>query len=132
MTSTKREIKTRDDVSLLVRSFYEKVRKDEHLGPIFNARIEDWEEHLEKLTDFWETNLLFVRNYKGNPVKVHQEVDQTTVGGIENIHFGYWLNLWLNTIDEYFIGDMAQIAKNRARNMASHIFMKIFQARKDE
>ena len=58
---TGRGIHTREDVSLLVRTFYAKVRKDELLGPIFNGIIKDWETHLELLTDFWETNLFFKR-----------------------------------------------------------------------
>jgi len=62
MENGKREIQSREDVALLVRAFYKKVRQDKTLGPIFNATIKDWETHLEKLTDFWEGNLfMFVK-----------------------------------------------------------------------
>lgn len=38
----------------LVRAFYVKVRRDARLGPIFARRIgDDWEPHLEKMTEFW-------------------------------------------------------------------------------
>ncbi len=57
----KKFIQSREEVSLLVRTFYGKVRKDDLLGPIFNGIIKDWEEHLELLTDFWETQLLYKR-----------------------------------------------------------------------
>ena len=53
----KKKIESREDVSLLVNTFYSKIRKDTLLGPIFNRIITDWETHLELLTDFWETNL---------------------------------------------------------------------------
>ncbi|WP_019039100.1 group III truncated hemoglobin [Psychroflexus tropicus] len=125
----KREIKTRDDVSLLVTEFYKKIRADEDIGFFFNKSIQDWDEHLEKLTDFWETNLLFKRNYKGNPKQAHLEVDHNFNQSIEQKHFGVWLNLWFETINEYFEGDLANRAKNNARNMAFHIFMTIYKSR---
>mgnify|MGYP002737977224 CR=1 FL=1 len=71
----KKFIQSREEVSLLVRTFYGKVRKDDLLGPIFNGIIKDWEEHLELLTDFWETQLLYKRKYYGNPMMAHVEVD---------------------------------------------------------
>ena len=35
-------------------------------------------------------------------------------------------------IDELFEGDRASIAKNRARNMASNLFMAVYQHRQPE
>jgi hemoglobin len=115
---------------MLVRTFYGKVRQDTFIGPIFNERITDWESHFEQLTDFWESNLLFVRRYQGNPVQVHIDVDQSNDEQISPEHFGRWLQLWFETIDEHFEGDNAAIAKNRARNMSTHLFMKMYAARK--
>lgn len=128
----KTDLTTREDVSKLVHQFYTKVRKNEEIGYFFNETIQDWDEHLEKLTDFWETNLLFKRNYKGNPKLVHQQVDQDFDQSIEQKHFGVWLNLWFETVDDYFEGDLADRAKNNARNMASHIFMQIYMNRKTD
>lgn len=124
-----REITTREDVMLLVRTFYEKVQKDTLLGPIFNAAIPNWEEHYERLTDFWETNLFFRKKYKGNPMQKHIDVDRDNNGSINEMHFGVWLNLWFETLDQLFEGEAAQIAKNRARNMGTFIHLKIFEAR---
>lgn len=128
----KTDLTTREDVSKLVHQFYTKVRKNEEIGYFFNKTIQDWDEHLEKLTDFWETNLLFKRNYKGNPKLAHQRVDQDFDQSIEQKHFGVWLNLWFETVDDYFEGDLADRAKNNARNMASHIFMQIYMNRKTD
>jgi len=125
----RKDIQTRNDISLLIRSFYEKVRAHELLGPIFNQAIDDWDSHLDRLTDFWETNLFFVRNYKGNPLQVHIDVDRQFEGSIEQLHFGNWLQLWFETLDALFQGRYTEIAKARARSMASTMFMKIYQSR---
>ncbi len=125
----KKKIESREDVSLLVNTFYSKVRKEPLLGPIFNRIITDWETHLELLTDFWETNLFFKRKYLGNPMHAHIEVDKKLGGTINEIHFGTWINLWHETIDELFEGETATIAKSRARNMGTFIHLNIFNAR---
>jgi len=121
-------------VSLLVRTFYAKIRKDDFLGPIFNGIITDWETHLELLTDFWETNLLYKRKYFGNPMHAHVEVDQKLGNTINEMHFGTWINMWVQTIDELFEADdeVAQIAKNRARHMGTFLHLNIFNARKTD
>jgi hemoglobin len=124
-----KEIETRTDVSLLVRSFYAKVRVDAVLGPIFNGIITDWESHLELLTDFWETQLFLKRKYHGNPILAHNEVDAKMNHTITPEHFGLWLNLWYQTIDELFNGDNAFVAKNRARQMNTMLYMKMFENR---
>lgn len=127
----KKKIESREEVSLLVRTFYSKVRKDDLLGPIFNKIITDWETHLELLTDFWETNLFFARKYFGNPMHAHIEVDKKVGGTINELHFGTWINLWHETINELFEGETAEIAKNRARNMGTFIHLNVFNAREE-
>ena len=126
----KKKIESREDVSLLVRTFYAKVRKDDLLGPIFNGIITDWETHLELLTDFWETNLFFKRKYFGNPLHAHINVDDKTGHSISELHFGTWINLWVQNLDEHFEGETAQLAKNRARVMGTFIHLNMFNARK--
>ena len=125
----KTDIKNRQDVSLLINSFYKKIRKDEILGPIFNGIITDWDAHLVLLTDFWETQLFLRRKYYGNPVTAHQEVDDKMKHGINPEHFGLWLNLWFATIDELFEGETAWIAKNRAQKMSTMLYMKMYENR---
>ncbi len=125
----KKNIESREDVTLLVNTFYSKIRKDALLGPIFNKIITDWESHLELLTDFWETNLFFERKYFGNPMHTHIEVDKKMDNSINELHFGTWINLWHETINELFEGETAEIAKNRARNMGTFLHLNIFNAR---
>lgn len=127
----KNDIKTREDVFLLVSEFYKKVRKNPDIGPFFNEIITDWKGHLEKLTSFWESNLFFKATYKGNPQTAHIKVDQENDQQVNAGHFGIWLNLWYATIDELFEGELANRAKNNARKMSSHLYLKIFQAREN-
>ncbi len=126
----RKEITDRDDLSLLVHQFYAKVRVDEDLGPIFNSIITDWEEHLEKLTNFWEMTLFGKRVYDGNPITAHQNADDFTGNKIASFHFGIWLNYWFATIDTYFEGENAEFLKNRARKMQTFLMVSIFEHRK--
>ena len=132
----KTDLNTRKDVFLLVSSFYEKVRVNSTIGPFFNETIKDWEEHLERLTTFWETSLFMTKKlekkYHGNPLEAHVKVDKKFNHTIDNLHFGIWLNLWYQTIDELFEGDIADNAKRRARKMGTFMYMNIFAAREKE
>lgn len=125
------EIKTREDVRKLVNVFYGKVRKDEMLGPIFNHMIPEdhWEAHLEKLTDFWETNLFGVPKFKGNPTGAHKRVDETFNYQISQEHFAQWIHLWFVTIDSLFTGELALRAKNGARRMSTGQFIAMWSFR---
>lgn len=125
----KHDIQTRDDVFLLVSSFYIKVRKDAVLGPFFNNVITDWDAHIDRLTNFWESSLFLKTKYLGNPLEVHVKVDQENNNSITELHFGLWLNLWFETIDELFEGEYADNAKQRARKMGTFLYLNIFQAR---
>jgi hemoglobin len=126
---SKKDITTRDDIFTLVSKFYEKVRKDEVLGPFFNETITDWDAHLQHLTTFWESSLFLKTKYYGNPLEVHVKVDAAFHNSITELHFGLWLNLWFQTIDELFEGDYAENAKRRARKMGTFLYLKIFEAR---
>jgi hemoglobin len=115
----RRPIETIDDVGLLVRRFYQAVIPDPLLGPIFHGMAVDWSVHIPKLIDFWSARLLDVTGYEGNPVGAHQPV-------LERYPFGpaeleQWLTLWDETVDELFVGDVADLAKQRARTAAAAI-----------
>lgn len=125
----KKQIESRDDVYLLVSTFYGKVRTSEFIGRFFNEIIHNWDEHLEKLTDFWESNLFFKAKYKGNPRLAHIQVDSHFSNIIQQEHFGEWLNLWIQTIDELFEGELAERAKNNARKMATHLYLSFYESR---
>jgi hemoglobin len=126
----RKPIENRADISFLVHQFYAKIRADEEIGFYFNTMIKDWDSHLEKLTDFWETNLFAVKKYKGNPHAVHNEVDAHFESNITAEVFGIWLNHWFQIIDEHFEGENADTLKRRARKMSTFLFMSMFEHRK--
>ncbi|WP_369407163.1 group III truncated hemoglobin [Seonamhaeicola sediminis] len=108
------------------------MRKDDVLGPFFNDVIKDWDTHLEKLTSFWESSLFLRTRYYGDPLEAHIKVDKENKNAITEMHFGLWLNLWFQTIDELFQGDYAENAKRRARKMGTFIYLKVFEARQNK
>lgn len=119
MNETK-EIISLDDIKTLVDTFYGKVRKDELIGPIFEERIQGrWPQHLEKMYTFWQTILLEERTYFGSPFPPHANLP------ISHNHFKRWMELFTQTIDELFIGHIAEDAKCRAGKMAELFESKI-------
>jgi len=107
------EIKTEADIKRLVDTFYAKVNRDPLLSPVFNdvAKV-DWEKHLPTMYNFWGSLLLGKGNYSGRPFPPH------AVLPIGNTHFERWLQLFSETVDELFSGLSAEMAKQRARNIA--------------
>ncbi len=123
-----KQIETRADIQLLVDTFYNKVQQNKELNHIFNevAKI-DWEAHLPKMYDFWET-LLFHKNvYKGNPMRVHKSLHQ--IQKLKNTDFEIWLNIFRQTVDELFEGEIAELAKNRAQSIATSIQLNTVYAK---
>jgi hemoglobin len=115
-----KDILTLRDIMSLVDTFYDKVRKDELLSPIFNERIGDrWTQHLEKMYSFWQTVLLDERTYYGAPFPPHAQLP------VDHIHFQQWMMLFITTIDELFEGEKAKEAKWRAARMAELFESKI-------
>ena len=114
------DIITVADIKTLVDSFYEKVRVDELLAPVFNERIKDnWPAHLQKMVYFWQTVLLDDRKYFGSPFPPHANLP------VSHAHFEKWMALFTSTIDELFTGAKAEEAKWRAGKMAELFESKI-------
>lgn len=109
-----------DDIKLIVDSFYDKVREDTLLAPIFNGVIQDrWPEHLETMYTFWQTVLLGEHTYTGSPFPPHANLP------VSKTHFDQWLTLFFNTIDDHFEGEKTDEAKWRASRMAEVFQFKI-------
>ena len=113
-------IHTKEDVIYLVDSFYEKVNQDELLSPIFNdfAKV-DWESHMPTMYSFWSSILLGEESYSGRPFPKHLPLP------IKQKHFDRWLELFHQTVDENFKGELAIEAKSRASNIAQIFSFKI-------
>lgn len=110
---TKQQIQSIEDIKTLVNAFYAKVRKDDLLKDIFNEVIQDnWDSHLEKMYRFWQTVLLDEHTYHGSPFYPHAKLP------ITDVHFTRWTKLFQETIDELFVGELAEKAKLQAERMA--------------
>jgi hemoglobin len=112
------DIETRADCERLVRRFYSQALTDSLIGWIFTdvARL-DMEEHIPKVTSFWETILLGARTYGGGAYAPHVPIHQRS-GGFKDGHFMRWLKLWHASVDELFAGPRADLAKAHADRVA--------------
>lgn len=117
MPTPTRDIETEADIALFVAKFYERVRQDPDLGPIFDgvARV-DWPEHLPKIERFWSSMLLGTGTYAGNPMPVHFDLSRKTP--ISPAHFTQWLSLFRQTLTAHFAGERTQEALLRAQGIA--------------
>ena len=113
---------TDDQLSHLVHRFYAKVRQDEVLGPVFNAAIHDWDEHLEKLSAFWSSVMLTSGRYKGNPMAVHLKHGDT----IRPPMFERWLQLWRETAEETLDKNGAAGVVAKAERIAESLQLGLF------
>ena len=120
----KKDIETREDIELLVNSFYDKIKTNAILGHIFNdvAKI-NWEEHLPKMYSFWASLLLGEHSFSGNPMIKHVELSKLTA--MTETEFSEWLLLFSQTLDDLFEGNRANEAKTRAANIARLMLHKI-------
>lgn len=122
----KKDITCREDIELLVDTFYKQVIADPLIGHFFTEVIAlDWDKHIPTMYDFWESNLLTVTKYKGNPMKVHQELNRKST--LKQEHFERWLSLFKGTIVELFSGPTATLATQRANSIAMLMQIKIKQ-----
>jgi hemoglobin len=120
----KSDILGRPDIVRLVNAFYTKVRTDEPLGHVFDgvAKV-NWETHLPKLYDFWDTVLFRAGTFRGNPIAAHMKlIDQADLGWPM---FERWLELFRATVDELFSGENAGHIIRCAEDMARVIHSKI-------
>jgi hemoglobin len=100
----------------LVHAFYAKVRRDPLLGPVFNAKIHDWDEHLAKLCKFWSSVTLLTGAYKGRPMPVHAALPD-----IGNEHFAHWLKLFAETAAEVCPPQAAALFIDRSQRIAESL-----------
>lgn len=112
----------RDGIARLVHRFYDDVRADEQLGPIFDGAIgAHWDAHLERMVEFWSTVMLGSKSFQGNVFGKHM-----VLGGIEPEHFTRWIGLWQRHTCALFPPETAQEFQGVARNIARNLFHGYF------
>ena len=102
-------------IERLVRAFYARIRGDALLGPIFEARIGDWEPHLRQMFAFWSSVALMTGRYHGTPMARHIRLP------VEAAHFDRWLELFEQTAREICPPQAAAHFVERAQRIAASL-----------
>ena len=110
------------DLQRLVDAFYAKVRQDAVLGPLFNAAVEDWPEHLEKLGAFWSSVMRTTGRYKGSPMGAHLR----HASAIRPEMFERWLALWRETAAQALVPAYAAAVIEKAERIAESLKLALF------
>lgn len=88
----------RESIANLVHTFYDGVRADPELGPVFVQAIGDhWDTHLGRMVDFWCATMLKTAQFQGNVFGKHMALN-----GVEPDHFRRWLTLFEATAARLF------------------------------
>lgn len=82
-------------IAALVDRFYDRIRADAELGPIFAAQIAEWAPHLARMNQFWRSILHGSGEFTGNPMQKH-----LALPGLGEAHFARWLGLFYDTLRE--------------------------------
>lgn len=106
-------------IERLVRGFYAKVREDALLAPIFEARILDWEPHLQRMCAFWSSVALMSGRYHGTPMTKHLPLP------VDAVHFDRWLALFEETAREICPPTAVAHFVERARRIAESLDLGI-------
>src|SRR5437762_11002542 len=99
----------------LVHGFYDAVRLDPMLAPIFGREIapERWPLHLDKMCAFWSSVLLRTGRYGGRPLPPHLALAE-----LSDRHFQRWLGLFRAAAVEVFDEAGAAAVVSRAERIA--------------
>ena len=99
----------------VVHGFYDEIRKDDLLGPVFNGAIapHDWARHLTKMCDFWSSLMLRSGRYDGRPLPPH-----LALPGLGEQHFRRWLGLFRATVQNLCPPEVAALFMERALRIA--------------
>lgn len=106
-------------ISRLVDAFYARVRADPLLGPVFDARISDWEPHLQQMRLFWSSVALMSGAYHGRPMPKHLPLP------VDAVHFDRWLELFEQTARDVCPPTAADHFIERARRIAESLELGI-------
>ena len=106
-------------IERLVRTFYDRVRADPLIGPVFAERIEAWEPHLQQMFAFWSSVALSTGRYQGAPMRKHLFLP------IDARHFDRWLALFEATARDVCPPRAAEHFVVRARRIAESFEMGV-------
>lgn len=115
-----------DSIRRLMGLFYERVRGDALLGPVFAKAIGTsdaaWTQHLDRLANFWSSVVLRTGRYHGDPFSTHLRLP-----GLEPEMFERWLELFGESCRDVLAPDMAEMFLDRAHRIARSLRMGLFE-----
>jgi hemoglobin len=114
---TAQELCSEEEIVTLVYGFYDRVRADALLAPIFNAHVDDWDTHLAKMVRFWSSMLLGAGTYRGSPMPAH-----IALPGLRADLFQQWLGLFHQTAQELPNRRLAERAEQYAHRIARSLW----------
>ncbi|NYT86866.1 group III truncated hemoglobin [Pollutimonas harenae] len=111
------ELCTEEEIKTLVYNFYDRIRADTALGPIFDEHIDDWDKHLHIMVQFWSSMLLGTGSYSGTPMPKH-----VALPGLKAELFSQWLALFHQTTQELPNKAFAERADEYAQRIARSLW----------
>lgn len=113
---------TEDLIKAVVYDFYDQIRVDPLLAPVFNQRISnaEWPIHLNKMCDFWSSSILRTNRYDGRPLPPHLSIPE-----LSDVHFERWLTLFHNTVHRLCSDESAEVFFELARRIARSFRMAV-------
>lgn len=119
-----KSLSTETDVEILVKAFYNKVLEDDRIGHFFSDHMEaTLDAHIPQIVAFWCSLIFSTSDYKGNPMLTHINLNQKSP--LIKDDFDSWLSLWEETVHQYFVGPNADLAIEKAHQIAQLIQIKI-------
>ncbi len=106
-----------EEIVQLVHGFYDEVRRDDVLGPIFNRHVKDWNAHLPTMVDFWSSALRGTARFRGSPMPKH-----AALPGLNIELFQRWLRLFRQTTDALPNAALAAKANDLAERIAHSLW----------
>ncbi len=123
MTNEYQDSVSEEMISALVHKFYDVIRDDTVLGPIFNERITQWDRHLQTMCDFWSSITLKTRRFQGRPMLKHQLIADRT----RPEHFARWLELFKQAVEEEIPPHLQMEFLEPATRIAQSLQIGMFQ-----
>lgn len=106
-------------IERLVRTFYDRARRDPLIGEIFESRIHDWEGHIARLCAFWSSVALMSGRYHGQPMVAHLPLP------VDTPEFDRWLEIFAQTTRDVCPPAAAAHFLERAHRIADSLEMGI-------
>ncbi len=113
---------TEAEIAGLVPRFYDRVRADALIGPVFDNAITEWKPHLEKLMAFWSSVMLTSGRYKGNPMAAHMKHLATITPPM----FDRWLSIWAEVTNESMAPGIAAELQAKAERIAQSLKLALY------